>query len=118
MAPSTIRVRQDGVLRLRHSGDAVNDLAALNKAIDRDLPSVAKTWPGGWPGQIEICLIDAVLSIRAQYGGPDTGVRSRIARYRAAVSAPYDDLARLAELGRAGLHDILEIDQRTSRRLK
>ena len=59
-----------------------------------------------------------MLSIRAQYGGPDTGVRARIARYREAVSAPCDDLTRLASLGGSGLHDILEIDQRTSRRLK
>jgi hypothetical protein len=97
----------------------MNDASALLAALDRDLPDIPKTWPGGWPGEIEACLIDAVLSIRARYGRPDTGVRARITRYRDARGTnKCDDLGALAALGSNGLHALLATDQKVSGRLK
>jgi len=39
-------------------------------------------WPGGWPGEIEAAVIDAVFSIRARYGSRTSGVRAVVARWR------------------------------------
>lgn len=52
--------------------------------------------PDGWPGNVELSLIDAVLSIRARYGvSADTGVRGAIKRYkRESGRASWDDLGR------------------------
>lgn len=68
--------------------DAVREIAG---------PSWADA-PVGWPGEIEAALIDAVMSIRATYGGPQTGVRAAVARWREhRGDDPLDDLSRLAE---------------------
>lgn len=54
-------------------------------------------WPGGYPGQAELALVDAVLSIRARYGNsPATGVRKRVADYRDGAGDSTDDLAAMA----------------------
>ncbi|MGA7688293.1 MAG: hypothetical protein WCA29_03585 [Jiangellales bacterium] len=51
----------------------------------------------GWPDEIEAALIDAVMSIRATYGGPDTGVRRAVQRWREHTGGTrLDDLPRLA----------------------
>ena len=45
-------------------------------------------WPGGWPYQIELAVLDAVFSIRARYGKseeeskPATGVRRVLDHWR------------------------------------
>lgn len=60
-----------------------HDLNRLLTTINDELPK--ETWKpfrGGWPGQIEAALIDAVLSIRATYGSESNGVRIAVARYR------------------------------------
>lgn len=73
-----------------------------------------EVWPGGWPGEIEAALIDAVLSIHARYGQPSTGVRGAVARYRQACGEePLDDLARLATYPPPNLADLLENRQET-----
>ncbi|MDX6535514.1 MAG: hypothetical protein QOF68_3258 [Gaiellales bacterium] len=59
-----------------------NDVAALTDAVNRKLPPEWARYPGGWPGQIEAALVDAVLSIRATYGQPHNGVRGAVARWR------------------------------------
>lgn len=38
--------------------------------------------PGGWRGQIEAALIDAVLSANARYGGEESGVRAAVRRWK------------------------------------
>lgn len=39
--------------------------------------------PDGWPRNVELALIDTVLSIRAVYGtSAETGVRGAIKRYK------------------------------------
>lgn len=52
----------------------------------------------GWPGNIELALIDAVLSIQARYGSnPKTGILGALKRYRDASGRDgWDDLEILA----------------------
>lgn len=87
--------------------------------ITAELPRDTWTpWPGGWAGQIEAALIDAVLSISARYGSDTNGVRGAVARYRTAVGSERpDDLARLAHHDPEVLQGILN-DQRISGRTK
>lgn len=77
-------------------------------------------YPGGWPGQIELALIDAVFSIQARYGGPTTGVRRVLSNYREfqAPRSSLDDLRMLAEVDRDLLASALDNRQQSSGRLK
>lgn len=95
-------------------------LVALNEAIVRDFPGgVDPGWPGGWPGQVEAALIDAVFSIRAKYGGPTTGVRGVVQRWREANSGrALDDLEVLAKPSGPSLVDVAENDSKTGGQLK
>ncbi len=43
------------------------DIAAVRRSVDA-IPKPWPEWGGGWSGQVEAALIDAVLSIRARYG--------------------------------------------------
>lgn len=90
-----------------------DDLRVLRQAITRDIDVDTATFPGGYPWNIELALLDAVLSIRARYGTwPTTGVGRRVVAYRVlrgAASPPAevicDDLAVLATFDRASLSD-------------
>lgn len=83
----------------------------------QDIPVVA--YPGGWHGQIEVALIDAVLSIRARYGTPETGVRAAIKRYRDQQAREVlDDLDALKAVGAVRLADVLQNRQKTGGVLK
>lgn len=59
--------------------DEVQTLVAV---VRKELPDDWAAWPGGWPDQIEAALIDAVLSIRAQYGQEHNGVRGAVRQWR------------------------------------
>lgn len=96
-----------------------NDVDALRKAIEEKLPQPWSEWPGGYPDEIEIALLDAVLSIRASYGRRHNGVRGTTARYRESVGGgQLDDLTRLAGYDAESLATILQNDQQTSGRSK
>ena len=71
--------------------------------------------PDGWPGNVELSLIDAVLSIRARYGvSADTGVRGAIKRYKTESGrTKWDDLGALAKVDAAWLEGVLENRQKT-----
>jgi hypothetical protein len=73
--------------------------------------------PDGWPGNIELALIDTVLSIRAVYGtSAETGVRGAIKRYKSASGrVSWDDLSVLAGIEPAWLQSVLVNKQRTGR---
>lgn len=94
------------------------DVDQLIAELDAANPAWAD-WSGGWPGEIEVALIDAVLSIRATYGGSTTGVRAAIERYRQWRAAEHsdngalDDLALLATLTPDQLVLVLRNRQRT-----
>ncbi|KAD3515007.1 hypothetical protein GD627_11900 [Arthrobacter yangruifuii] len=96
-----------------------SDISTLVEFIQAELPrDLWKPWPGGWPEQIEAALIDAVLSIAAQYGTPENGVRGAVSRYRKAVGTDRpDDLARLAAYDPDELQTVLN-DQKVSGRTK
>ncbi|WP_415976687.1 hypothetical protein [Rhodococcus sp. 077-4] len=56
-------------------------------------------WTPGWRGECEVALLDAIFSARAPYGGPDSGVRAVIQRWRShRGDNRLDDLTTLAEL--------------------
>ncbi|MCQ1954112.1 hypothetical protein [Arthrobacter sp. zg-Y238] len=95
------------------------DVQRLAGFIKAELPrDTWKPWPGGWPEQIEAALIDAVLSIAAQYGTPENGVRGAVSRYRKAVETDRpNDLSRLADYGPEELQAVLN-DQKVSGRTK
>lgn len=97
----------------------MSDISTLVDFIQAELPrDTWKPWPGGWPEQIEAALIDAVLSIAAQYGTPENGVRGAVARYRAAVGSERpNDLAQLAAYDPEELQSVLN-DQMVSGRTK
>lgn len=59
-------------------------------------PSDPAAWTPGWPGEVEAALLDAAFSARASYGGPETGVRRVVSRWRAHRGAgQLDDLGAL-----------------------
>ena len=95
------------------------DLELLEAHVRDHLPPGSWTaWPGGHPHAIEAALIDAVLSIRASYGSPTTGVRGAIARYRTARGGELDDLFELGGHADEELATVLGNRQVTSGRLK
>ncbi|GGL98834.1 hypothetical protein [Nakamurella endophytica] len=92
------------------------DVQLLVDEIHRRVGTDWAKWPGGWPGEVEVALIDAVLSIRARYGSPDTGVRGAIGRYRnhSGRSGHLDDLSALAATDPAELAATLHNRQKVS----
>jgi hypothetical protein len=78
---------------------AGSDVERLSARIDRDLPARWAAWPGGWPGEIEVALIDAVFSIQSRYAG----VQHVIDRWRASRGTGHlDDLAKLTSFAGRG----------------
>lgn len=74
-----------------------DDIGSLVERISRELPmSSWPPWPGGWPGELEAAALDSVFSVRARYGGPTTGIRAVVGRWRAHRNEPLDDLSVLA----------------------
>jgi len=78
----------------------VNETGDVERVVEHvhdQLPSDGAQWPGGWPGEAEAALLDAVLSIGTVYGGPETGVRGAVGRWRQhREGVPLDDLDALA----------------------
>lgn len=71
--------------------------------------------PAGWAGEVEAGLLDAVLSVRATYGRPDTGVRAAVARWRdRCADERLDDLDRLATSTPTMVASVLGNQQRLS----
>ncbi|MGC4935955.1 hypothetical protein ACLQ3C_19995 [Gordonia sp. DT30] len=81
-----------------------------------DLPP----WPGGWPGEIEAALLDAVFSIQARYGSENSGVRAVVKKWksRSGHGERADDLAALAAVAPTQLAEIVQNNAKASGRLK
>ena len=86
-----------------------DDVAALRAYVATHLGDDWVEWPGGRPGEAEVALVDAVMSIRARYGRPartgddvmlaPTGVHRAVSAYRALRGkSPLDDLRLLAQI--------------------
>ncbi len=95
-------------------GDVDDDLDRVLSHIRATLTEMFDV-PGGWPGNVELALIDTVLSIRARYGvSADTGVRGAIKRYKAESGREsWDDLEALANVDVAWLEQVLANRQKT-----
>lgn len=96
------------------TGDVDRLLASIDSRVGQAIPE----WPGGWPGQIEAALLDAVFSIQARYGGPTTGVRAVVTRWRDHRGGPIDDLSKLAAADPEDVAGIVHSRARASQRLK
>jgi hypothetical protein len=94
------------------------DVRQLVDYVRATVPEPWPEWPGGYPGQIEAALLDAVLSIRARYGKPTTGVRARVERWRDIRGGEVDDLAEFAAYDPNQLAALLPNRQRIAGRLK
>ena len=91
------------------------DVERVVEYVQEQLPADWAQWPGGWPGEAEAALLDAVLSIQAVYGGPDTGVRAAVGRWRQhREGVPLDDLDALASIAPEDLAGVLHNRQRLS----
>lgn len=85
-----------------------NAVSKIVEAIRTLLPAEWAEWPGGWPGQVEAALLDAVLSIRARYGQPHNGVRGAVGRWKTVTGRDrLDDLAVLASWASSELVEVI-----------
>lgn len=89
-------------------------VAHLQETVGIDLPE----WPGGWPNEVESALLDAIFSIRARYGGPTSGVRAVVHRWRDHRRGSADDLSALTDIDGAVLAEIVSNRSKASGRLK
>ncbi|MCX2967239.1 hypothetical protein [Gordonia aquimaris] len=96
----------------------MDQVEALDRYVTSTLGDSLPAWPGGWPGEIEAALIDAVFSIQARYGGPQTGVRGVVKRWRDHQARPLDDLEVLAQVDPAEFIRIVDNSSQASGRPK
>ncbi len=96
-------------------GPAPADLRLVVAALRKAVPDDDLEWPGGYPDQVELALIDAVLSIQARYGQPFNGVRGQVELWRQHRDGQANDLSSLA---RGDLGQVLTNRQRISGMLK
>lgn len=83
--------------------------AAVAKALTNIPEKNFSDWPGGWPDQIGMSLIDAVYSIRAVYKTkrPSKGVLGRAKAFREAHPQAANDLRFLRGLGEERIREIM-----------
>lgn len=91
--------------------------AAVRDRIGAPVPAIENY---GWPDKVELAVIDAVLSIRANYGNTgSTGVRGATHRYQASRGgSTCNDLRFLAATDPTELGQILANRQKSAGRLK
>lgn len=93
---------------------ADQDLMRVVGHVDRTVGRNLERHPGGWPGQSELALLDAVFSARASYGRPQdgdrpaTGVHRVLDHWRSLrTQKALDDLERLvATIDATGLDQL------------
>jgi hypothetical protein len=82
----------------------MNEAQQVAAHIRNTIGTTIEPHPGGWPGQSEVALLDAVFSARANYGAPAadgrgaTGVHRVLDHWRALrESVDLDDLATMVD---------------------
>lgn len=85
-----------------------SDLDVLHGYVVETIGSSPTAWPGGWPNEVEVALIDAVFSVRARYGSRErvTGVYGAVMRWREFRAEQADDLRVLADVDEAHLRSL------------
>lgn len=92
---------------------AVRDGTRLVRRLRPRVPTDWTDAPTGWPGEIEAGLLDAVLSIRATYGRPTTGVRAAVQRWREQRGGVHlDDLRVFEAVDADSMADVVHNRQR------
>ena len=100
------------------------DVQVLDGAVRELLKDGWVPWPGGYPDDLELGLIDAVFSIRARYGHtatnnhPATGVPAVVHRWRKYRGDNPPDLHRLANADPEQLASVLQNSTVTAGRTK
>ncbi len=91
--------------------------AAVVQRIGPVIPAIENY---GYPHQVELALVDAVLSIRANYGkNVNTGVRGAVGRYKSQLGqGNCDDLRSLGAADASELARVLRNHQSSGGRLK
>lgn len=84
-------------------------IAAVAKAVQSIPEENFSAWPGGWPDQIGMSLVDAVYSIRAVYKtkDPARGVLGRAKLFRDAYPDATNDLECLRDLGEKAIRQVM-----------
>ena len=74
------------------------DVAALEAHVLDKLGATHDSWPGGYPDDVELALLDAIFSVRARYGDrkKKTGVFGAVHRWSEYRGGSADDLRVLA----------------------
>ncbi|RAX15343.1 hypothetical protein DC347_17915 [Pseudarthrobacter sp. AG30] len=89
--------------------DEQQAVVAVAKALDRIPEENFTAWPGGWPDQIGMALVDAVFSIRAVYKTKDPvkGVLGRANSFLDAYPDAANDLECLLSLGEMRIRKVM-----------
>lgn len=89
--------------------DQQQAVAAVIKAASEIEETHFTTWPGGWPDQIGMALIDAVYSIQANYhaNDPAKGVLNRARSFRDSYPQAANDLEQLASLDETAIREVM-----------
>lgn len=84
-------------------------IAAVVAAVARIDASEFAAYPGGWPKDIGLALVDAVFSIRARYHSttPGRGVYNRLRELQSRHAEVTDDLQALVEVGADGIAAVM-----------
>jgi hypothetical protein len=84
-------------------------IAAVARAVQSIPEENFNAWPGGWPDQVGMSLVDAVYSIRAVYKTKNAakGVLGRAKAFRDAHPDATNDLKRLRDLGEKPIRQIM-----------
>lgn len=97
------------------TSSSARDVQHLLEHVAATLPAERPSWPGGYPDEVELALIDAVLSIRTRYGSISNGVRRRVKDYASTrLPVPANDLTTLAEIDADELGELLRTTQVTA----
>ena len=85
-----------------------SDIDVLESHVLDKIGESPDAWPGGWPGDADAALIDAVFSVRARYGNRanGTGVYGAVTRWQKHRGGNGDDLTVLGSVDASALREM------------